>query len=157
MNHMALLVIITLLALPVSANEQGRGEDPLLGTWHLNLSKSTYRPGPPPKSQVRIYEDHPVGIRATVTTVQADGRETTVQSLYGYDNQLYLVTGSPDVDAIVVRRADAYTHEATLSHGGREIGSFRRVISKDGKVMTVTLKRTAPHADNMEVYEKEEP
>jgi hypothetical protein len=45
-------------------------------------------------------------------------------------------------------------HEATLSHGGQEIGTFRREISRDGKQMTVTLRRRTPPADNVEVYEK---
>lgn len=150
----------TLFALPVFANAQDKAnvpvEDPLLGTWHLNVSRSTYKPGPPPKSQTRIYEIHRFGIRATVRTIHADGRSTTVQSVYDYDKQEHPVTGSEDVDAIVVKRINAYTHEATLSHAGHEIGTFRRVISKDGKQMTVTLKRRAPEADNVEVYEKEE-
>lgn len=156
-----LVVLSTFLALPIAATAQEKtgvsGEDPLLGTWHLNVSKSKYKPGPPPKSQTRIYEKHKFGIRATVRTIQADGRSTTVQSVYDYDKQEHPVTGSEEVDAIVVTRITAYTHQATLSHAGREIGAFRRVISQDGKQMTVTLKRSAPEADNVEVYEKEEP
>ena len=56
----------------------------------------------------------------------------------------------------MVTRINAYTHEATLSHGRNEIGTFRRVISQDGKHMTVTLRRRGPEVDNVEVYEKEE-
>ena len=164
MKHMALIwrlvVFSTLIALPVPANGQGKTnvsvEDPLLGTWHLDVSRSKYKPGPPPKSQTRTYEVHRFGIRATVRTVHADGRSTTVQSVYDYDKQEHPVTGSEEVDAIVVTRINAYTHEATLSHGSREIGAFRRIISKDGKQMTVTLKRRSPEADNVEVYEKAE-
>ena len=165
MKHKAwtwrLIVVSALLAVPVPANAQktsgGSGEDPLLGTWNLNVAKSTYKPGPAPKSQTRIYEKHPFGIKATVKTLQADGRATTVQSVYDYDKQEYPVTGSEDVDTIAIKRIDAYTHVATLSHAGHEIGSFRRVILKDGKQMTVTLQRSTPPIDNVEVYEKEEP
>lgn len=164
MQHMALIwrlvAFSTFIALPVPSNGQGKtnvsAEDPLLGTWHLNVSLSKYKPGPPPKSQTRIYETHRFGIRATVKTVHADGRSTTVQSVYDYDKQEHPVTGSEEVDAIVVTRIDAYTHEATLSHARRENGTFRRVISKDGKQMTVTLRRRGPEADNVEVYAKEE-
>jgi len=46
------------------------------GTWHLNVSKSTYKSGPAPKSQTRIYEKRQFGIQATVKTVYADGRST---------------------------------------------------------------------------------
>lgn len=155
-----LVVLSAFLALQIAATAQEKtgitADDPLLGTWRLNVSRSKYKPGPPPKSQTRIYEKHPFGIRATVRTVNADGRSTTVQSVYDYDKQEHPVTGSEEVDAIVVTRINNYTHAATLSHAGHEIGTFQRVISKDGKQMTVTLKRQNPEADNVEIYEKEE-
>ena len=149
------LLLLVLLA-PVRAQSTSNisGEDPLLGTWFLNVSKSTYKPGPPPSGQTRIYEKHPLGIRATVKTLYRDGRSTTVQSVYDRDKQEHPVTGSEDVDVIVMTRTNAYTHEATMMHAGREIGSFRREISKDGKHMTVTLRRARPSAENVEVYEK---
>ena len=150
--------ILLALAAPSSAQDKPKepSGDPLLGTWRLIVSQSKYKPGPAPKSQLRIYETHPFGIKATVKTIYADGRSTTVQSVYAYDKEEYPVTGSEDVDAIIVKRLSAYIHEATFSHAGREIGSFQRVISRDGKQMTVTLRRTNPPADNVEVYEKEE-
>lgn len=154
MKSMTSVVFTALLALSVPVTAQDTAADPLLGTWHLNVAKSTYKPGPPPKSQTRTYEKHPFGIRATVRTIYADGRTTIVQSVYDYDKQEHPVTGSEDVDAIVVKRTSAYTHEATLSHAGREIGTFRREISKDGRQMTVTLRRGTPAAANVEVYEK---
>lgn len=155
------LIAFWTLGLPILLTGQGKPEvpvkDPLLGTWHLNLSLSKYKPGPAPKSQTRTYETHRFGIRATVKTVHADGRSTLVQSVYDYDKQEHPVTGSEDIDAIVVKRINDYTHEATLSHAGRVIGTFRRVISRDGKQMTVTLQRSSPEADNVEIYDKEEP
>jgi hypothetical protein len=30
--------------------------DPLAGTWELNLGKSKFSPGPPPKSETRTYD-----------------------------------------------------------------------------------------------------
>jgi hypothetical protein len=155
-----LVVLTSLFVLSLPASGQGKqespAEDPLLGTWYLNVSLSKYRPGPAPKSQTRSYEVHQFGIRATVKTVHADGRSTTVQSVYDYGKQEHPVTGSEDIDSILVKRIDAYTHEATLSHAGHEIGSFRRVISKDGKQMTVTLQRRIPDSHSVEVYEKVE-
>jgi hypothetical protein len=141
---------------PASAQPQAptKNDDPLLGTWALDIAKSRYSPGPKPQSQTRSYEKHRLGIRATVKTVQADGRSTTVQTVYDFDNMEHPVTGSEDVDSILMKRIDAYTAEGTLSHAGRETGTMRRVISKDGKSMTVTLQRTTPPANNVEVYEK---
>ncbi len=159
MTHVASVVLGIVLALSTLAGTQSKPtvstNDPLLGTWHLDRSKSTYRPGPAPRSQTRIYEKHQFGIKATVKTIFTDGRSTTVQSIYEFGKEEYPVTGSEEVDAIIVTRVSPYTHEATLSHAGQVIGSFRRVISNDGKEMTVTLKRSTPPADNVEVYEKE--
>lgn len=150
------LTVWAALASPVAGQSQApsKNEDLLLGTWHLDLSKSRYSPGPPPKSQTRSYERHRLGIRATVKTIQADGRSTTVQTVYDFDNMEHPVTGSEEIDAIVMKRIDTYTAEATLTHAGREIGTLRRVVSKDGKSMTVTLQRSTPPANNTEVYEK---
>ena len=64
------------------------------------------------------------------------------------------VTGSEEIDAIVMKRVDPYTSEASLTHAGRETGMLRRVVSKDGKSMTVTLQRISPSVNNVEVYEK---
>jgi hypothetical protein len=150
------LALWAALASPAAgqSQESSKNEDPLLGTWLLDVSKSRYSPGPAPKSQTRTYETHRLGIRATVKTVHADGRSTTVQSVYDFDNMEYPVTGSEEIDAIVMKRVDTYTSEATLTHAGRETGMLRRVISKDGKSMTVTLQRASPSINNVEVYEK---
>lgn len=159
MNRLAIVVVAALLALPSAAGaqrpaERTHDEDPLLGTWSLNVSRSTYVPGPRPLSQTRVYRKHRFGIEAVVKTVYGDGRSTTVQSVFDYDAQEHPVTGAEDVDTIVMSRTDAHTHVATLSHAGSEIGSFRREISRDGKQMTVTLDRKAPPTHNVEVYEK---
>ena len=157
MKLMAFVVFSSLLALPVALSAQGgSAEDPLLGTWRLNVAQSKYRPGPPPKSQTRTYEKYRDGIRATVRTVFANGRSTTVQTVYDYDNQEHPVTGSEEVDSILMKRVDARTHEATLTHAGRQVGTFRRVISADGKTMRVFDVRQSPAIDNEEVYEKDD-
>lgn len=157
MRTLALVVLSALVVSSVTAGARRGSEaadDPLLGTWHLNVSKSTYRPGAPPVAQIRTYEKHKFGIRATVKTVHADGRTTTVQSIYDYDRQEHPVTGSEDTDSIVVTRMSPNRHEATLSHAGMEVGSLTREISKDGSTMTVTLQRRTPPVYNVEVYQK---
>ncbi len=131
--------------------------DHALGVWRLNVARSTYIPGPPPKAQTRTYEKHKFGVRATVRTTHADGHITVVQSVYDYDNIEHPVTGSEDVSALVMKRIDPWTAEATLWHADAQIGVMRREILRDGKRMTVTLKRTVPPANNTEVYDREEP
>jgi len=50
---------------PLLVADQARptaDEDLILGTWHLNLAKSKYSPGPTPENQVRTYEAHRDGV-----------------------------------------------------------------------------------------------
>ena len=68
----------------------------------------------------------------------------------------YPVRGSSDVDALALKAVDAYTAEIMLKHGGREIGFARRVISYDGKTMTMTVSLGSA-IRNVAVYDKTEP
>jgi hypothetical protein len=129
-------------------------QDLVIGVWRLNPAKSNYVPGPAPKSQTRTYEPHADGIKATIETVYSDGRKVSVQYVADYDSIEYPVTGSPDADAITLKKLDALTAEATLMHGGKVYGVARRVISKDGKTMTITFRTGDGNTNNVSVYEK---
>ncbi len=135
------------------------GEDPILGTWTLSVAKSRYSPGPAPKSQTRIYEADRDGMKATITTVEADRRSTVIQYTADYNRLEYRITGSTDFDTIALQRINAYTSEATLMHAGKEVGMARRVISMDGRTLTITLRMTNSQGqtvvNNVEVLEKQ--
>jgi hypothetical protein len=124
------------------AQTKPEGTDRVLGTWILDLERSTYTPGPAPRSQTRTYEVHPDGVKATIVTVDANGRSTTGQYVADYDSIEYPFTGSAQVDAISLKKVNASTAEATLTHARKVIGTARRVISDDGKTMTITFKGT---------------
>ena len=92
-----------------SKSSPGTDEDRmLLGTWKLNVGKSKYRIGTPPKSQTRVYEPHEQGVKATITTVYADGRSTTVEYTANYDALEYPVTGTQDVDTIALKKVSSH-------------------------------------------------
>jgi ABC-type xylose transport system substrate-binding protein len=61
-----------------------------------------------------------------------------VQYTAKYDGKDYPVTGSQDFDAISLKRVDAGTAQATLKKGGKVIQTATRVVSKDGKTLTLT-------------------
>ena len=52
------------------------------------------------------------------------------------------MTGSADVDMIALKRVDASTVQITQKKAGKVVITGTRVVSKDGKVMTVTAKGT---------------
>ncbi len=134
-------------------------EDRVLGTWNLSVVKSTYSPGPPPKSQQRTYRAGAGGLKATVTTVNADGQSVTTEYVAGYDNVEHPLSGSADFDGIALKRINADTAEATLTHARKIVGKARRVVSKDGKTMTITFEGTDSRGrpvKNVAVYERQE-
>jgi len=132
--------------------------DASVGTWKLNPAKSTFRPGPPPVAETRVYKAQSKGVKTTVTTTWADRITTTVEYPANYDGKDYPVDGSRDVDAVALTRMDDYTSEAILKHAGKEVGTARRVVSKDRKSMTISYKGVntrGDQVDNVAVYDKQ--
>jgi len=132
--------------------------DASVGTWKLNVAKSTFKPGPPPIAETRIYEATPQGVKTKVTTTWADGLSTTVDYPANYDGKDYPVEGSRDVDAVALKRLNDFASEAVLKHAGMEIGTARRVVSPDGKTMTISYKGINTRGDlvdNVAVYDRQ--
>jgi len=132
--------------------------DASVGTWKLNVAKSTFKPGPPPAAETRIYQSQPEGVKTTVKTTWADRKTTSVEYPANYDGKDYPVSGSRDIDAVALTRMDDFTSAATLKHAGKEIGVARRVVSPDGKTMTITYKginSIGDKVDNVAVYDRQ--
>ena len=69
----------------------------------------------------------------------------------------YPVTGNPEADMIALKKVDAYTADAVLTHAGREFGTARRTISQDRKMMTITFQGRDSRGrtiKNVAVYER---
>jgi hypothetical protein len=128
-----------LLTIGGAASAAGTAADPVVGTWTLNVAKSTFSAGPALKSQTRIYSQSAQGITLNMKTVGADGKETTTQTTYRLDGKDYPVT-SPDYDSLSGKQIDANTAEFTLKRAGKAVGTTRRTVSKDGKTLTATSK-----------------
>ena len=131
-------------------------DNPIIGTWTLVVEKSRYNPGPPPQSQTRTYEAGGKGVKTTIRTVLADGETTTVSYTANYDSIEYRITGSTTADGIVLTQVDPNTAEAKLMHAGRVVGTARRVVSTDGKTMTITLRDVRGNVQNEAFYEKKQ-
>jgi hypothetical protein len=118
-------------------------DDPLIGTWKLNLAKSKYTGMAAPKSQVYKYEANgPDGVKFTNDTVNADGTKIHAEYAVKFDGKDVPVKGDPQRDATTNKRVDANTTGGTNSLKGKPVGTFTRVVSKDGKTLAVTAKGT---------------
>ena len=116
--------------------------DPVVGTWTLDLAKSKFSPGPAPKSQTRTYTQSDDGISMSFNGVAADGSSMSGQSTFKYDGKAYPITGSPDYDALSLKRVNGSTVRSTMLRAGKPVGATTRTISDHGKVMTLSTKVT---------------
>ena len=111
--------------------------DPTIaGTWELNVaaSKST---DPMPKSATRTYEVIGNTEKLTGSVVTADGKTIPLgftATLDGKDSS----SQNPGVDTLVITPIDALTVNFVTKRDGKIMYSGTRVLSKDGKVMTLT-------------------
>jgi uncharacterized ParB-like nuclease family protein len=132
--------------------------DAVVGTWKLNLGKSTFSPGPAPKSQTRSYVESAQGMTVTVKTTAADGKESTTVLTYKEDGKPYPESGTPDLDMVSLTRVDASTVHSTQTKAGATVGNAVRTVSKDGKTLTFAQKGTHANGakyDDVSVYDKQ--
>ncbi len=132
--------------------------DPRVGDWKLNAAKSKYSPGPAPQSLTLKIEASGQGEKATAEFVNADGSRTTTQYTANFDGKDYPLTGSQMADTVSLKRIDARTTERTDKKGSKVAQTLTRVVSQDGKTMTVTTKGTNAQGqavNNVIVFDKQ--
>ncbi len=153
--RVTMILSAAVLSAVLAANAQSK--DPFVGTWTLNVAKSTYSPGPVPKSITSTYEAAGTGYKVAVTNISGTGKVE-----YGYTSSLdgkdVPVTGNnPNADTLAVRRIDASTLETVSKKGGKVTITQRNVLSADGKTRTVTttgIDATGQKVHNVAVFEK---
>lgn len=163
--HLRRLVLTLLTALCLGASWPSRPaaqsaplpiQDAIIGTWRLDLAKSRYSPGPPPRSETRTYARDAAGVAGRIERQYADGRVEVID--YRADAHRDVpVSGTRAYDAIRFRQTDEYTTEGVLSHAGMVYGYSRRIISADGTTLTITFRREqrGDMVNNVAVYFKD--
>jgi hypothetical protein len=135
--------------------------DTYLGTWKLNLAKSNYGATPPTKSETRTITPQGDGVKISFEGVSANGSPIAYSYTTKYDGKDSPVSGvghPKAADMIAVKRVDANTILQTDKKAGKVVGSNRSVISKDGKVLTITSKGVGPDGqprDTVTVWDKQ--
>ena len=98
------------------------------------------------------------GEKAITEGVNAAGTATMTQYTAQYDGKDSPMTGSQNADTVSLKRIDARTLERTDKKGDKVVGTSTRVVSEDGKTMTVTTKGTNAQGqavNNVTVWEKQ--
>ncbi len=144
------------LAAALAVVVHGQTPTNIAGTWKLNVAKSTFSPGPAPKTMTITYTPIKNGVRIKVNLVPPEGAEQNWEMIPMYDGKDYPVTGNPDADTISYKRIDGQRGESTLKKQGKVVQNVTREVSKDRKTLTVTIKGVAqgkPRNDVL-VFEK---
>jgi hypothetical protein len=82
----------------------GQGVDPLIGTWKLNLEKSTSTGLTPPKSQINTWSREGQTLIDTAEGVDAQGQPFKLVFRHIYDGMPHPTTGSPNYDSTAYTR-----------------------------------------------------
>jgi hypothetical protein len=139
-------------------------EDLLSGTWKLNLAKSKYNLGPPPKSGMTKFQVTGDVIKTVADNIDVQGRVIHNEYTARFDGKDYPWKGTidgrpnPNQDAVMWRKFDDYTYEFTNKLRGNALATFRIVISRDGKTRTNTLTGQDSQgrtASNVTVWERQ--
>ena len=145
------------LATVLAGVSLAQSPDPLIGTWKLNVGKSTFDPGPAPKSGNLKYEASGQGLNVTVDTDGASGPAHWSYTA-NFDGKDYPVAGNPDGDMVALKRMTTTTTEAVIKKSGKTMTTNSRVVSADGKTLTITVKGTNAKGQavhNVQVFEKQ--
>jgi uncharacterized ParB-like nuclease family protein len=121
--------ILVMLAAIFAMPAFGQGVDPLIGTWKLNLEKSTFTGRVPPKSRTTTWAGEGQNLAVTVEGVEANGQPLKLIFGHIYDGQPQPVTGSPDYDSNTYHRIG---------------NSISGIWFKNGKVVGLTQVQLVP-------------
>ena len=146
-------LVATLASVAFAQNE------PRVGTWELNLAKSTFSPGPPPKSQVLTFRAAGPHWTALVQGIDASGRpinpdmSNVAINFDGKDHP----TPNVDYETSAWKQLTANQYEVIRKKAGKVVLTSINVVSTDGKTMTITTRGVNADGqtlNNVRVYDK---
>jgi len=142
MNRCTVIIATTLLGLAITAPQAAFAQsiNPWIGTWNTNLAKSTYSPGPPPRSQILTIQAEGQGHRLTVETINAEGNPVKLVLVRPHeDGKPYPVMGVAAFDAEAFKTVNDSTVWIIRTKDGKIVSTVVSVMSADGKSYTDTV------------------
>jgi len=151
-------LFVGIVAFVAASAASAQTTEPVMGTWKLDVAKSTYKPGPAPKSSTLTIEPAGKGLKVAVDAVNADGSPlkwgfTTMRD----GKEEAPVTGNPMFDVVTSTRASATAGTNVYKKAGKVVMTTKLAISADGKTMTLTSTGTDPKGQavhNVAIYTK---
>jgi len=132
-------------------------DDPQMGTWKLNASKSKIGAGAATNNTV-VYESAGDSVKVTVDGIDADGKPSHSEWTGKFDGKDYPVTGDASADMRSYSKVNDRTLSFTQKKAGKAVLTGKIVVSADGKTRTVTTTSTTADGkkvDSTAVYDKQ--
>jgi hypothetical protein len=152
-------VVLALGLVPLQALVAAAQADLRTGTWELNLAKSTFSPGPPPRRQTLTFQAAGPQWTALLQGVDASGKPINPEmddlaiTFDGKDHP----TPNVDYDTTAWKRSSANKYEIIRKKAGKIVLTATNEIATDGKTMTITTKGVNANGQpvhNISVYDK---
>jgi hypothetical protein len=148
---------VLILALCFFGAALSLADDPQMGTWKLNETKSKFS-AEATKNHTVVYETVGENVKITADGTDKDGKSTHNEWTGKFDGKDYAVTGDPTSDMRSYSKVDDRTLKMTVKKDGKVTATGRVIVSADGKSRTVTTSRTDAEGKkikNMVVYDKQ--
>lgn len=145
------MALAAVFGMTVGAVPAAQPTDPVIGTWTLDVAKSTYKPGPAPKSATVVIGAVGKGISVAVNAAMADGTAMKWSYTSARDGKDVPVTGNPSYDAANVTQTSPTEGKIVYKKAGKAVVTSETSVSKDGKTMTVTTKGTDPKGQALNI------
>jgi hypothetical protein len=111
-----------------------------IGTWELDLEKSTFSPGPAPRRQTLTFQEKGPQWMALIQGIDASGKPISLDSnnlMISFDGRDHS-TPTLDFETTAWKVVDPYKYLVTRKKGGKVVMTSTNVLSADGKTMTIT-------------------
>ena len=143
MTRAVLLIVVFVCALvPIAAQD-----DPFNGTWKLNVAKSKMQPATASRREMIRYRITGNEEDFLSDAVTSEGRAESINYTARDDGKAYPFSITVDGKvtnpgaSTMVKKIDARTRERYNVRNGKPVLASRRVVSPDGKTMTITIVR----------------
>jgi hypothetical protein len=126
-------------------------ENPCVGTWKLNESKSNVTAGAPKNTSV-VCETAGDSIKITVEGVDREGKPAHNEWTGKFDGKDYPLTGDASADSRSYKQVDDHTQEFANKKDGKVTVSGKIKYAADGKSRTVTASGTDASGKKYEIH-----
>lgn len=110
--------------------------DPVVGTWKLDVAKSKFSSSDPLTAGTRVYTEANGVYTLEQKLTGKDGKEMSSHAVYSDGKDMKQDMGGR-ADSTHAKKIDANTWDFELKKDGKIVGHVHRVVSADGKTLTV--------------------